>query len=103
VGRLSRTHLKFRLDRDTYDILRQPSTTLSLLIVVVMHRDHRVWAVMARDQLVLRRCAYWFNLENLPPISTDSVTLSIPREQRFTVQFLRESMLALDEGGRASL
>jgi hypothetical protein len=101
-AKFSKGNLKFRLDGATYNILRQPSTTLFLLLVVVMPRDIQRWAVMTPNSLELRHYAYWCRLEGSPPISTESVTLTIAKEQRFTIEFLRETMQSLRAEGGAS-
>ncbi|WP_201217358.1 DUF4365 domain-containing protein [Halochromatium roseum] len=45
------------------------------------------------DELVLRRCAYWVSLTDLPDTENrESVTVSLPAHQRFDVVALCDLM-----------
>src|SRR6185369_8724142 len=83
-------------NRSTYDILRVPSSSPFWLVVVVLPRDVRRWASHSKASLILRRCTYWHSLEGYPEIITESATVRIPEEQRFTVECLQATMLALE-------
>jgi len=96
VARFSRGALHYTLDRATYDILRVPSSSPFWLVVVVLPRDVRRWASHSKASLILRRCTYWHSLEGYPEIITESATVRIPEEQRFTVECLQATMLALE-------
>lgn len=52
----------FPLKRRNYDLLRQPTQTPRLLVVLDLPRDEHRWMTITADELILRRSAYWLNL-----------------------------------------
>lgn len=55
---------------------------------------------MTEAELVLRRCAYWVSLADAPESENrTSVTVSLPKHQRFDVAALRDLMDQSRTGG----
>ncbi|HXQ01173.1 MAG TPA: DUF4365 domain-containing protein [Solirubrobacteraceae bacterium] len=82
----------YDLDVKDYDRLRVEREKLyvpRVLIVVDVPEDPDDWLLSEREQMVLKRCAYWTSLTGLPPtINTSTVAVTIPTEQVFDVEGL---------------
>ncbi|HKI32336.1 MAG TPA: DUF4365 domain-containing protein [Gemmataceae bacterium] len=88
---LSDTHVRFDLKVKNYDDLREAGDNCSrILVVVVLPDDPGQWLVQSEEELLLRHCAYWINLEGYPPTtSTTTVRIPIPRENIFSVEAVK--------------
>ncbi len=83
----------FPLKRRNYDLLRQPTQTPRLLVVLDLPRDEHRWMTITADELILRRSAYWLNLQGAEESDNrSSVTVRIPTGNLFTVEGLRALM-----------
>ena len=86
-------HFRFPLNRRNYDLLRDQTQIPRLLVVLDLPRDQRDWLTITADQLVLRRCAYWLNLQGCEASDNRrSVTVRIPSGNLFDVDGLRALM-----------
>ena len=85
-----------------YDDLRQPDVMVPrLLVVVYLPEDPEDWLEQDEERLSMRHCGYWLSLRGMPPTDNrSSVTLRLPRGQRFGVAELQEIMGRLDWGER---
>jgi hypothetical protein len=99
LDRMDGTFFKYRLDRESYDRLRGPMSAPFLLVVVAVPRLVKDWLTASEVALTLRRCGYWISLAGHPPRDQQTITLDIPRSQRFSVQSLQGMMDALEQGG----
>ena len=67
--------------------------------MLVLPEEEADWVSQSVDELILRRCAYWFSLRGSEPTTaTSSRRLFIPREQVFSVQALQDLLRRLTEG-----
>ncbi len=83
----------FSLKKKNYDDLRIDETVPRLLVVVCMPKDIESWLAHSEDQLLLRRCAYWYSLTGFPESENEtSVTLQIPRSNLLSPASLEELM-----------
>jgi hypothetical protein len=89
-----------RLDRRTYDILRDTNRASTILLVVFLLPSATTrWLTSDHDSLVTRHCAYWLNLKGAEPIKGQSRTVKLSRKNVFSVAALNELMrrVASDE------
>lgn len=84
---------RFALPRRNYDLLREPSLTPRLLVVLDLPQDRAQWFTLTPENLVLRRCAYWVSLAGAPETTnTETVTVSIDPANRLDTSALRALM-----------
>lgn len=94
------TEIRFDLDVETYDFLRELSTIRCILVVLVLPEDEASWLSQTVEELVLRRCGYWYSLRGeAPTAATSSVRVTIPRTQILTPETLRGLFDRLNQGG----
>ena len=83
----------FALPVRNYNLLREPTQTPQLLVVLDLPRDEQQWLTITEDELVIRHRAYWLNLLGAEETANrESVTVAIPRGNRFDVAGLRDLM-----------
>lgn len=91
--------VRFDLDVQTYEFLREPTPIRCLLVVLVLPDDEALWLSQSPDSLVVRHCAYWHTLRGAPPSSaTSSIRIAIPRAQVFSVPGVRAILARLAQG-----
>lgn len=89
----SKDSFPFALSIKNYDDLRADVVIPRLLVVVCVPEECDDWTQQTEEQLCLHHCAYWLSLAGMPETSnTRSKTVYIPRNQIFSVEFLREAM-----------
>ncbi len=87
--------LLFDLPIKNYNELRIENRHIpALLVLLHLPEQREQWAVQSRQELILRRCAYWYNLAGLPA-STNSKTqrIAIPVSNVFSPSALRNLLL----------
>jgi hypothetical protein len=90
---LKHDHLAFPLPVKNYNDLREEALVPRLLVVLLLPDDDRLWLEQSEDQMISRSCAYWSTLFGQPETNNQSsVTIHLPRHQRFTVDALRAVM-----------
>ncbi|NCA71889.1 MAG: DUF4365 domain-containing protein [Sphingobacteriia bacterium] len=83
----------FRLPKKNYDELRADVIIPRLLILVVLPEREEDWLTHTEDALILRHCGYWLSLAGEPERENRaSVTVKIPRGQRFDPEALQTLM-----------
>ena len=84
----------FRLTIKNYNDLRVETQTPRLLVVFELPRDKACWMTVTAEELVLRRRAYWLNLQQgyTEDAGRQTVTVRIPEHNVFDVDALRELM-----------
>lgn len=89
----------FSLSRKNYDQLRIETITPRLLIVVLMPGAEENWLGRSEEELILRHCGYWVSLRGQPLVDNEtSVTVDLPRAQRFNVDQLSGLMARAESG-----
>ncbi len=84
---------RFSLKRRNYDLLRRPTQTPRLLVVLDLPKEEEQWLTITKEKLVLRRRAYWLNLYGLEETENrESITVPIPLQNVFDVESLRNLM-----------
>lgn len=89
----------FSLSRNYYDSLRGATGSPGILVVLDMPSDKTLWLSVSCEGLLLRRRAYWLDLGGLPESSNAaSVSVSIPEDNVFEVESLRQLMQEAQRG-----
>lgn len=92
-------HVTFPLPAKNYEDLRVDVIIPRLLILVVLPEHEEDWLNHSEDALILRHCGYWHSLAGQPEReNTTSVTVHIPRAQRFDPSTLQHLMNQADPG-----
>ena len=83
----------FDLPVHNYKLLREPTQTPQLLVVLDLPRDEQQWLTITDDELVIRHRAYWLNLRGREKTDNrESVTVAIPQANLFDVAGLQDLM-----------
>lgn len=100
VIEFSNYDFSFALSKKNYDDLRLTETMCPrVLVVLVLPKDRTDWLSVSREQLVAKRCAFWFNLKGMPSTDTEtSKTIAIPTSNRFDVACLKQMMINVSKG-----
>lgn len=89
----------FPLSVKNYDELRAEVIIPRLLILVVLPEREEDWLTHSEDSLILRHCGYWLSLAGEPERgNTATVTVKIPRHQRFDPIALEALMNKANQG-----
>ena len=90
----------FRLPVRNYDLLRIPTQTPRLLVVLDLPRDEDEWMTITSEELVMRRRAYWLKLtESDETENQESIAVRIPVQNVFDVDSLH-TLMDQSRGGR---
>lgn len=94
LARLQAGILSFRLALKNYEDLRVPIQTPRLLVVLELPKDESRWMTVTAEELVLRRLAYWLNLQqgHDEVIGRKTVTVRLPEQNIFDIEALRKLM-----------
>lgn len=75
----------FDLDVRAYDLLRQPTQTDRILLLLTLPPDPDDWVRVKRSRLEILGAIYWASLRNRPAVpNRRSIRVTIPRQQLFT-------------------
>ena len=98
-GLLGDDLLKFPLSVKNYDDLRIEVIVPRMLVVVVLPNSEDAWLTQSEEKMVLRHCGYWATLADEPETNNRStVTIEIPRSQRFDSATLTTLMMRASSG-----
>jgi hypothetical protein len=88
------TDVVFDLDVGTYDELRSEHVqSPQLLVVLVLPEGASEWLGLNEESLVLKRCAYWLNLQGEPAVSNKAtIRVRLPLSNIFGPEALRDLM-----------
>jgi hypothetical protein len=97
---LDENYLKYPLKVKNHEELRDPQQYPPLILVAVVVPDHiNDWLYQSEEELCLKRYGYWISLaEEASTENQETVTVSIPRENRFTVNALKSLMQCIARG-----
>lgn len=86
--------LRYPLRVKNYEELRTPNQYPPLiLVVVVVPNNINDWLQQSENELCVRRCGYWLSLTGATSTTNqETVTVSIPRNNMFTVNHLKQIM-----------
>ena len=84
---------QFPLRIRNYDLLRIPTQTPRLLVVLDLPRNQGQWMTVTRNELILRHRAYWTSLSGLEETqNAESISVSIPEQNLFDATSLHTLM-----------
>jgi len=70
----------YPLKKKNYDDLRRPATAKSYLFVLILPNDESLWVKHSIEELVIKKCMFWLDLNKLPDRDNSStVTVHIPK------------------------
>jgi hypothetical protein len=98
VRHLHEGHIAWQLTRAHYDKLRARSSIPKLLVVLVLPQLEAEWMEHGVESLIIRRCAYWLAMAGLPPITTESRVVHLPRANVFSPEQLMSMMERVSRG-----
>lgn len=88
-------NIHFSLPVNNYNDLRSNSMTPRLLVIFELPEDKTEWLQHSAEELIMRKCAYWVNLNGEPETSNQStVTVKIPKQQVLSPDELYQLMLS---------
>lgn len=92
--------LQFPLPVKNYQDLRNPKVCVQRILVVhTVPVELDDWLQHSEDELLLRRCSYWVSLRGRPDTTnTETVTVSIPRQNIFNAKTLLGIMERIEKG-----
>lgn len=82
-----------------YDDLRAATVDVArILVVLFLPKDAEKWLSHSKDELALRKCAFWQSLRGAPATTNDSgATVYLPKAQMFSPKSLLELAGQLSE------
>ncbi|HLK58631.1 MAG TPA: DUF4365 domain-containing protein [Chthonomonadaceae bacterium] len=85
----------FALPMKNYNDLRVDNTHIPrLLVILTLPEDDADWLNHSEEQLALKRCAYWCNLQGSPASDNENTqTVHIARCNVFSPEVLREMLI----------
>ena len=93
LGETRDGYFRYRLKIRNFELLRIPSQTPRLLVLLDLPKDRTKWLTISADELTLRRSAYWLNLRGHDETENrSSITVHIPEQNLFNVDSLRMLM-----------
>jgi hypothetical protein len=97
---LNGTHVVYDMEAKTFNDLREPDVgTPRILVLLVQPEIENDWTGMTENELMLRRCAYWLSLKGREPTTNkETIRVSIPRTNLFSVEALQGIMTRLRNG-----
>lgn len=90
----------YRLDKRTYDLLRDAARSApGYLVLMIVPEDISEWIVLDARHLLLACHAYWARVQDRPALSgTQSTMIDLPSQNVLSVDSLR--MMFVDAGKR---
>jgi hypothetical protein len=90
--------LFYPLKKKNYDDLRRSSSIKSFLFILILPEKETDWINQSIDQLVIKKCMYWFDLNNLPNSDNNtSVSVHIPKSQYVSPDVLEDILIKIAE------
>ncbi|MFN8711331.1 MAG: DUF4365 domain-containing protein [Bacteroidota bacterium] len=83
----------FDLSIKNYNDLRSDRHTPILLVILRLPADEKEWLLQSQEQLIMQKCAYWYNLKGNPERHNHSqVRINVPLSQVFSPEQLLSFM-----------
>ncbi len=97
---LHENHIGYDLDANAHELLRALNVDCPRILVLhVLPEDEAEWLRLSEEEMAIRRCAYWLNLQGRDPVpNVRSVRLEIPRQNLFSPDGLSEIMDRVRKG-----
>ncbi|MEG3956266.1 DUF4365 domain-containing protein [Microcoleus sp. herbarium2] len=94
------TSIRYPLKLKNYDDLRMDNFAIPrILVVVLIPKTPEDWLTQSETKLCIRGCGYWISLRGMPETpNTNSVNVTIPKTNQFTVAALQSIMERISQG-----
>lgn len=89
---LSNDHVRWQISRQHYDRLRARKSVPQILVVLVLPEEQETWVEHTTDALILRRCAWWVKMRDMPAHDGESTVVHLPLQQVFSPEQLQVLM-----------
>lgn len=100
--RLEPEIVRYRLEVQTYNDLVDRQLSLGespcILLLVTLGSIDDSWLTLTESELLMKACYYYVFVKGDLSANQESVTIQIPRTQRFTPQVLRELFNQVERG-----
>lgn len=92
---------KYKLKNKNYNDLSQFGKDYFILVVFIMNPDENLWIEQTKDELRLRKCAYWHYLggKTLKTNEESNSTIEISKTKIFNEDALIKLFKIIDSGG----
>lgn len=82
------------------DLALSEGGTKKLLVVLILPPDKTAWLVQNINELILKKCAYYYCLEGSTSVDDNGTTtvVHIPKTNVFSVDVLKRIMMAIKQG-----
>ncbi|MEG4329508.1 DUF4365 domain-containing protein [Microcoleus sp. AT3-A2] len=92
--------IRYPLKLKNYDDLRMDNFAIPrILVVVLIPETPEDWLTQSETELCIRNCGYWISLRGKRETpNTNSVNVTIPRTNQFTVAALQSIMERISQG-----
>ena len=92
--------IRYPLKLKNYDDLRMDNFAIPrILVVVLIPKTPEEWLTQSETKLCIRGCGYWISLRGEPKKpNTNSVNVTIPNTNQFTVSALQSIMEGISQG-----
>jgi len=92
--------IRYPLKLKNYDDLRMDNFAIPrILVVVLIPKTPEDWLTQSETKLCIRGCGYWISLRGMPETpNTNSVNVTIPKTNQFTVAALQSIMERISQG-----
>lgn len=90
--------IHFPLKLKNYNDLRRVCMSPRILVIVHVPENPLHWLAENPNNLSLFHAAYWISLRNQPAINTDSITVKVPTDSKFSTSELKRIMSLLAQG-----
>lgn len=92
--------IRYPLKLKNYDDLRMDDFAIPrILVVVLIPETIEDWLTQSETEICMKECGYWISLRGMPETqNTTVVTVTIPRNNQFTVVALQSIMEGISQG-----
>lgn len=77
----------YAIDVNTYNKLihrQNHSITPCILVLLCLPKEEKDWLSITENELILRKCCYYYIIKGDPTDNTSTITIRIPKENLFT-------------------
>ena len=95
------TVISYDLDSDSYNKLvfrYNNSTTICFLVVHCLPREEEKWISLSDNELILRKCSYYYHINGEETNNSSSIRIKIPKNNRFTPENVIELIKKIRKG-----
>ncbi len=95
-------HVVYDIEAKTFNDLerrrKSPGSTPFILMLLCLPDSPSEWCAFTEEQLLMKRCCYWFVPDETFTENTSTIRIRIPRDHLVTPEVIREIMDGIPEG-----